>query len=50
MVERKMLPSLLAGSIPAVIAGSALAHRLSGRWVHTALAIMLTAAGIKTVC
>lgn len=49
MVEWRMLVSLLAGSIPAVIAGSLLAHRLPGRWVRTALALVLMAAGIKTM-
>lgn len=49
MVDWRMLFSLLAGSVPAVIAGSLLAHRLPGHWVRIALAMVLLAAGAKTM-
>lgn len=49
MVDGAMLLSLLAGSIPAAIAGGKLAGRCSGRWLQVALAFVLLAAGIKIV-
>jgi uncharacterized membrane protein YfcA len=49
MVDGFMLASLLTGSIPAVIAGSLLARRISGRWIQLALALVLISAGIKTL-
>ncbi|MBF7731017.1 sulfite exporter TauE/SafE family protein [Pseudomonas sp. N040] len=48
-VDGNMLLSLLAGSIPAVIAGSLLSRRLNGRWLQVALALVLLAAGLKTL-
>jgi putative Ca2+/H+ antiporter (TMEM165/GDT1 family) len=44
-----MLLSLLAGSIPAVIAGSLLAGKFSGRWIQIALALVLLATGVRTL-
>lgn len=47
MVDWPMLASLLAGSIPAVIAGSLLATKTRPRWMQIALAIVLLVAGVK---
>jgi uncharacterized protein len=49
MVDWFMLASLLTGSIPAIIAGSLLARRISGRWIQLALALVLISAGVKTL-
>jgi uncharacterized membrane protein YfcA len=49
MVDWFILASLLSGSIPAIIAGSLLARRVSGRWIQLALAFVLISAGIKTL-
>ena len=49
LVDWELLSSLLAGSIPAVILGSLLAKRLSGRWLQISLAIVLLLAGFKTL-
>jgi len=49
MVDWRMLLSILAGSVPAVIVGSALSSRLTGRWIRVALAIVLLAAGFKVL-
>lgn len=49
MVDRQMLASLLAGSIPAVIAGSLLVRKTRPRWMQIALAIVLLVAGAKTL-
>jgi hypothetical protein len=49
MVDWFMLVSLLTGSIPAIIAGSLLARRISGRWIQLALAFVLVSAGLKTL-
>lgn len=49
MVDWKMLASLLAGSIPAIVAGSLLARKVSGRWIQVLLALVLVAAGVKTL-
>ena len=46
MVNWSMLFSLLLGSVPAVLAGSALARRVSGNWMRVALALTLAATGI----
>lgn len=47
-VDGTMLLSLLAGSIPAVSAGSFLAKKMSGRGLQIALAAVLMAVGVKT--
>lgn len=49
MVNWQILISLLAGSIPAVIAGSLLARKFTGRWIQIALAVVLLIAGLKTL-
>jgi uncharacterized membrane protein YfcA len=49
MVDWFMLASLLTGSIPAIIVGSLLARRISGRWIQLALAFVLILAAIKTL-
>ena len=49
MVNWQMLLSLLAGSIPAAIAGCLLAGRFSARWLQMALACVLMLAGLKTI-
>lgn len=49
LVDGHMLLSLLAGSLPAVIAGSLLSQRLNGRWIQVLLALVLLAAGLKTL-
>lgn len=49
MVDFHMLASLLAGSIPAIILASLLARRLTGTWIRYALAVVLAAAGVKTL-
>ncbi|HZX28254.1 MAG TPA: sulfite exporter TauE/SafE family protein [Telluria sp.] len=49
LVDGHMLLSLLAGSLPAIVAGSLLAGRLPGRWVQLALALTLAGTGIKTL-
>lgn len=49
LVDWKMLASLLVGSVPAIIAGSLLARKVSGRWIQVALALVLIAAGAKTL-
>jgi uncharacterized membrane protein YfcA len=49
MVNWSMLLNLLAGSIPGIIAGSLLAGKIAGRWIQVALAIVLMAAGVKTL-
>jgi len=47
MVDRQMLISLLAGSIPAVIVGCLLARLCSSRLLQIALACVLLLAGLK---
>lgn len=47
MVDWWMLTSLLMGSIPAVLLGSMLAGKISGRWIQIALALVLMAASVK---
>lgn len=49
MVDGWMLASLLVGSIPAVISGSLLAGKITGRWLQIALALVLMAAGVKVL-
>ena len=49
MVDWWMLASLLVGSIPAVLLGSLLAGKISGRWIQIALALVLMAAGVKVI-
>ena len=49
MVDTSMLMSLLAGSLPAVAAGSLLARQLGGRWIQLALALVLLLAGLKVL-
>lgn len=49
MVDWQMLVSLLAGSVPAVIAGSLVAKRFSARWLQIALACVLVMVGVKTL-
>ena len=49
MVDGEMLLSLLAGSIPAVLVGSRMATRFSGRGIQLALAAVLMAVGLKVL-
>lgn len=49
MVDGRMLLSLLAGSVPAVLVGSLLAKRFSPRWLQVALALVLLAVAAKTL-
>lgn len=49
LVDWQMFLSLLVGSIPAIIAGSLLARRISGRWIQILLALVLLLAGWKTL-
>lgn len=49
LVDWKMLLSLLVGSVPGIVIGSLLATRISGRWIQIALAMVLMAAGMKTL-
>jgi hypothetical protein len=49
MVDWRMLASLLVGSIPAVLLGSMLAGRISGRLIQIGLSMVLMAAGIKVL-
>lgn len=49
MVDGRMLASLLAGPIPAVLLGSLLAGTASGRWIQIALALALMAAEFKVL-
>lgn len=47
MVDGWMLLSLLLGSIPAVLLGSALVSKISGKWVRALLALVLLTSAIK---
>jgi uncharacterized membrane protein YfcA len=47
MVDGEMLLSLLSGSIPAVLVGSRLATKFSGRGIQVTLAAVLMAVGLK---
>ena len=49
MVDWWMLASLLLGSIPAVLLGSLLAGKVSGRWIQIGLALVLMVAGVKVL-
>lgn len=49
MVDGQMLINLLSGSIPAVILGSLMNARISGRLVQVALAVVLLVAGLKVL-
>lgn len=49
LVDWAMLLSLLAGSVPAIIVGSLLARKVSGRWIQILLAAVLLLAGWKTL-
>ena len=49
IVDGEMLLSLLAGSIPAVVVGSRMATRFSGRGIQVTLAAVLTAVGLKVL-
>ncbi|MGF0335827.1 sulfite exporter TauE/SafE family protein [Ectopseudomonas toyotomiensis] len=49
MVDGWMLISLLLGSIPAVLLGSLLAGKITGRWIQIALALVLMVAGVKVL-
>ena len=49
MVDWWMLASLLVASIPAVLLGSLLAGRASGRLIQIALAFVLIPAGVKVL-
>lgn len=49
LVDWWMLLSLLVGSVPAIIVGSLLARRVSGRWIQLVLAVVLFVAGFKTL-
>lgn len=49
MVDWWMLVSLLLGSIPAVLLGSLLAGKISGRWIQIGLALVLLVAAIKVL-
>jgi uncharacterized protein len=48
-VDWWMLLSLLVGSIPAIVVGSLLARKVSGRWIQVLLAVVLLVAGWKTL-
>lgn len=49
MVDWWMLASLLVGSIPAVLLGSLLAGKISGRLIQIGLSMALLAAGVKVI-
>lgn len=49
LVDWIMLMNLLIGSVPAIVIGSLWAQKLSGRWIQIALAVVLFAAGVKTL-
>lgn len=49
MVDGLMLISLLLGSIPAVLLGSLLAGKITGRWIQIGLALVLMVAGLKVL-
>lgn len=49
MVDRWMLISLLLGSVPAVLLGSLLAGKITGRWIQIGLALVLLVAGVKVL-
>ncbi|MDR8017894.1 sulfite exporter TauE/SafE family protein [Ectopseudomonas guguanensis] len=49
MVDGWMLISLLLGSVPAVLLGSLLAGKITGRWIQIALSLVLMVAGVKVL-
>lgn len=49
MVDWWMLGGLLSGSLPAVILGSFIARRFTGRWIQITLAMVLIVAGAKVL-
>ena len=49
MVDGWMLISLLLGSVPAVLLGSLLAGKITGRWIQIGLALVLMVAGLKVL-
>ena len=49
LVNWAMLLSLLLGSVPAIILGSLIARKISGRWIQITLAVVLFLAGWKTL-
>jgi uncharacterized membrane protein YfcA len=49
LVDWRMLASLLVGSIPAVLLGSLLAGKVTGRCIQITLALVLIAAGVKVL-
>lgn len=49
LVDARMLASMLAGSIPAVLAGSLLARRFSPDRLRVALAVVLAVSALKTL-
>lgn len=49
LVDAGMLLGMLAGSVPAVLAGSALAKRLAAPWLRGALALVLALVAAKTL-
>lgn len=49
LVDGRMLASLLAGSVPAVLAGSALARRFSPGKLRLAVAVVLVLVAVKTL-
>lgn len=49
LVDEMMLLNLLAGSIPAVIAGSLISRRIEPRWIQITLAVVLLMAGCKVL-
>ena len=49
MVDGWMLISLLLGSVPAVLLGSSLSGKITGRWIQIGLALVLMVAGVKVI-
>lgn len=49
LVDFRMLASMLVGGVPAIIVGSLLARKFSGRWLQVVLALVLVAVGVKTL-
>lgn len=49
LVDWRMLLSLLVGSVPAIILASLMAGKMSGTWIRYVLAVVLAAAGVKTL-
>jgi uncharacterized membrane protein YfcA len=49
MVDGRMLASMLVGSVPAVLAGSAVSLRIGARWLRLALAAVLALVAVKAL-